>query len=105
MKVLFRRYETKQPTGDRSSTKDFCYNFFILLEDVEGHEFVAREINQFDSFYTHIRTYNNVYRVARKYADDLADILQTSRPKLKTMVKEKVVKEEWVEQETDEEEI
>ena len=87
----FLQFNEPKRNGDRATTETDCYNFKVILNG-----FVAHAFTQYDSFYCHVENYDDTLREARKYADDLADTLKVGRPKLVTMVKKIVTKEEWI---------
>lgn len=94
----FLQYNIPKPNGDRATRNTDCYNFEIRLNDK-----LIQEFSQFDGFYCHVNDYDKTVREAQKWVENLADILEIDRPKLKTMVKKVVHEEQWVVEETAEE--
>lgn len=92
--MRFERYCTQKSPGDRASRTVDCYHFEVKLNG-----FTARVFDQYDGWYCHVGDYDETHREARKYADDLADVLGVDRPKLVVMVEKTVTKTEWVEEE------
>lgn len=91
IKIEFLQFNEPKPNGDRATHLTDCYTFKVMLND-----FVAYTSTQFNSFHCHVESYDEVFRQARKYADDLADTLKVTRPELVTMIKKVIHEEKWV---------
>ena len=92
IKVRFELYCMQRKPGDRATHAVDCYLFKVMIGD-----FVAAEFDQYRFWMEHVGDYEDTYKKARKYADDLADVLKVPRPALVRMIEKTVKTSTWVE--------
>lgn len=98
--LQFERYVSQKPPGDRATRTVTCSRFVIKIG-----KFEAAVFDQFDGFMTHVNDYGDTYKGARKYTDDLADVLDVQRPRLVDMIEKKVEKVTWIKKKVEDERI
>lgn len=100
MEVLFERFK-KSGKGGGFSLSETEYSDYVVKLNSNGLGMVTAEFSGYDRFHSTFNNPQRIHREARKYADDLADVLELDRPEMKTMIRKTVTTEEWVAEEDD----
>lgn len=97
MKVVIEEYLETHPNGDRSTNLVNSSRFEIVLDNYIN-KFYLKTFDCFDSYNCHVMKREKVLPKANHYATKLADFLNCGMGH-KTYKKEKIIKEDWIEQE------